>query len=628
MAGEGYPAGNGGTVSAASLLLRLTGAATLAVGAMLYGDGDASLATLTLGAQNTVLVAGASAPAWSTSLALTGAIASKQAAAAGISLDHNAATGNFTLRLSPANLATANRRATFPDADFTVAGLSIAQTFSAANTFSADVTFQNPVYFGKTGSGTGGTFRLLNDGGTNQWYIGISGGAGDKDYVMYDYTSTIERLRVNQSTGQFLWTGPGRFTGILTLSGIIPSTSTTTGNLVNAGGFGNAGAAFIGGGLTVSGDNATISSASTTAQVVVTTVAAQTAQFHLRGNNVASGLLVQHDGSSDATVLNLANRSMYLGTNALTRVTIAATGEVSLASSTASTTTGTGGLVVTGGAGVGGQVTAKNFLATVGTITSALPAIDSTVTWNAGGVTFTGWKLNATSSASAAGSLLLDLQLGGTSQFTVRKDSLLTMAGLAYSGASNGEIWHDTTQKAIKAYVNGIQRTLVGTIYSAVNQTGTGPSSTASETSIVPTTFQFGTTTLPANFWTTGKTLRITIHGRINNASSTPTLTVRAKIGSTTIIQATGTMLSLSGNQFFTLVVEMFCTATGGSGTVLGQARLRWNSGTGDVAGFDWNTNTATVDTTTTGALDVTAQFGTAGTNVMVGNTTTIEALN
>lgn len=48
------------------------------------------------------------------SLTLGGIVYSKQAAAAGISLDHNSATGNFTLSLSPSNL-TANRRATFPN---------------------------------------------------------------------------------------------------------------------------------------------------------------------------------------------------------------------------------------------------------------------------------------------------------------------------------------------------------------------------------------------------------------------------------------------------------------------------------------------------------------------------------
>jgi len=44
-------------------------------------------------------------------------------------------------------------------------------------------------------------------------------------------------------------------------------------------------------------------------------------------------------------------------------------------------------------------------------------------TWSASGTTFTGIKLNVTDTASAAGSLLMDLQVGGVSQFSVNKST-------------------------------------------------------------------------------------------------------------------------------------------------------------------------------------------------------------
>jgi hypothetical protein len=47
-------------------------------------------------------------------------------------------------------------------------------------------------------------------------------------------------------------------------------------------------------------------------------------------------------------------------------------------------------------------------------------------TWNASGTTFTGIGLNVTDTASAAGSLLMDLQVGGTSQFKVSKGGRIT----------------------------------------------------------------------------------------------------------------------------------------------------------------------------------------------------------
>jgi hypothetical protein len=54
-------------------------------------------------------------------------------------------------------------------------------------------------------------------------------------------------------------------------------------------------------------------------------------------------------------------------------------------------------------------------------------------TWNAAGTTFTGIGLNVTDTASAAGSLLLNLQVGGTSLFNVDKTGALTLP----AGASN-----------------------------------------------------------------------------------------------------------------------------------------------------------------------------------------------
>ena len=46
-------------------------------------------------------------------------------------------------------------------------------------------------------------------------------------------------------------------------------------------------------------------------------------------------------------------------------------------------------------------------------------------TWAASGTVFTGIKLNVTDTASAAGSLLMDLQVGGVSRASVRKDGRL-----------------------------------------------------------------------------------------------------------------------------------------------------------------------------------------------------------
>lgn len=62
---------------------------------------------------------------------------------------------------------------------------------------------------------------------------------------------------------------------------------------------------------------------------------------------------------------------------------------------------------------------------TGGTITSSAPA-SLTQTWNASGVTFTGLKLNITNTASASGSMLIDLQIGDVSKFKVDPNGYAT----------------------------------------------------------------------------------------------------------------------------------------------------------------------------------------------------------
>jgi hypothetical protein len=68
---DGYPSQT--PASQAALLLRLTGAATLAAGALLYGAGTSQMATLAPGAAGAILQAnGAAAPSWTTAPTLTG----------------------------------------------------------------------------------------------------------------------------------------------------------------------------------------------------------------------------------------------------------------------------------------------------------------------------------------------------------------------------------------------------------------------------------------------------------------------------------------------------------------------------------------------------------------------------
>lgn len=97
---------------------------------------------------------------------------------------------------------------------------------------------------------------------------------------------------------------------------------------------------------------------------------------------------------------------------------------------------------------------------TAGTATTDVQAGSFTQTWNNSGVTFTGIKYNVTDTASNASSLLMDLQVGGTSQFKVAKaGGNITLAGSnAYINSTSGSL---QLGAGASTYVFGIYSTSV-----------------------------------------------------------------------------------------------------------------------------------------------------------------------
>jgi hypothetical protein len=69
--------------------------------------------------------------------------------------------------------------------------------------------------------------------------------------------------------------------------------------------------------------------------------------------------------------------------------------------------------------------TAGKLTVDAGTATTDVNALNITQTWNNAGVTFTGIKSNITNTASAAASLLLDLQVASASVFNIQRDGSL-----------------------------------------------------------------------------------------------------------------------------------------------------------------------------------------------------------
>jgi hypothetical protein len=137
-----------------------------------------------------------------------------------------------------------------------------------------------------------------------------------------------------------------------------------------------------------------------------------------------------------------------------------------------------------------------------------------------------------------------------------------------------------------------------------------------------------GSLTLPANFLTVGKTLKVRLIGWVN-ASSNPDLTLKLKYGATNISNDTHTMSSTDNNSMFTLDYLITCRTVGASGTVFAQGTVTYER-TDDLHQIlNAKTATVTIDTTASNTIDLTGQFSSASVNNNVNITNAIvEVIN
>lgn len=175
-----------------------------------------------------------------------------------------------------------------------------------------------------------------------------------------------------------------------------------------------------------------------------------------------------------------------------------------------------------------------------------------------------------------------------------------------------GEFWSSLTQKAITIYQDGINQTINGVIF-----TGTANSSTitntTTETSITPT--GVGTLTLPTNFFVAGKTLRITVTGTYTTDAAAPTFRLRLKFGTTEISTFAANTLAASANGIFNATFIVTCRTTGASGTLSSSGIADFNSAEAVQDIHAKVVGTPTFNTTTSVAITVTGEFGTANAN-------------
>jgi hypothetical protein len=171
----------------------------------------------------------------------TGVTGTLPVANGGTGVTTSTGSGANVLSTSPTLTTPISASLTSPAASNLTLGTG---SFGTALTFTSATgaaTFSAPVsVFGSTGTEVN---FALNQSGVGQWSLRNIATSGDFRLSVggNDWFSIVRT------------TGAATFASTLSVSGTTASTSTTTGSLVNAGGFGNAGAAFIGGTLSATG---------------------------------------------------------------------------------------------------------------------------------------------------------------------------------------------------------------------------------------------------------------------------------------------------------------------------------------------------------------------------------------
>ena len=201
----------------------------------------------------------------------------------------------------------------------------------------------------------------------------------------------------------------------------------------------------------------------------------------------------------------------------------------------------------------------------------------------------------------------------------------------AYAGGTTaGQMWYDSTQFSMAAYLSGTKTMLSGTIWTKTSSTALATWTTAA-TLIGAVGTGIGTLTVGAGRLAVGTTIRVTMKGVFGTYSTAPTFTFALTLGGVSVcttgaVTSTLSLTSKGWNAEFLVT----CRTTGSSGTVFGQGFIFMNTGVVTTCFLPTNTTaTATVNTTGALAVDVTCACGTSnGSNTVTCTNATVEILN
>jgi hypothetical protein len=219
----------------------------------------------------------------------------------------------------------------------------------------------------------------------------------------------------------------------------------------------------------------------------------------------------------------------------------------------------------------------------------------------------------------------------GTVDTADLKDASVTLAKLA-ALTTKGDLLGFSTTHARLAVGSDEQDLVADSTQTSglkwANRTRILYSNTANSSSIANTTTEtnFDTNfTLPANFFTAGRIIRLTAWG-LYSASGTPSLTTRAKVGGFTIVPTSQGVFNNASSRSWRVDATWLVQSTGASGAIRGTS-LGNIQDSGNL--ITMGNGTSTVDTTGTLLVAVSAQWGTASSsNTILCQAFCLEALN
>ena len=219
--------------------------------------------------------------------------------------------------------------------------------------------------------------------------------------------------------------------------------------------------------------------------------------------------------------------------------------------------------------------------------------------------------------------------------------SILATSGVRFSKVNSsstvtdGDLWNDTRQKTLFTYVNSAKQYIPGILFSSTQIKIV--SNNATEDSLVGS--GIGTNLIPANFFTAGKTVRLTASGFYSTQLIPINLNIRIRVGGAggtggVEVLTTGDQApagNLSG-MFWRTACDLMCQTSGASGTIIGQSAWEHQS-TATGSPVFWQmvaTTAAIVDTTTENRIQLSADWaaGVAATDDIRCTNLIIESLN